>query len=248
MASGRFYGKPLVKILGKPLVIHVLDYVKRFSEALPGVEYYCLTDSAEIEDIVFEYGHEAVRSPSHLKNGTERLAYFSEGRQADIYINIQADEPALPDGLLLSLASSFSLYNDGHPDDCPLMGTVVVPSSDPILYNDRNTVKALVDTKSDAVYFSRSPIPHHRDGSTAFFYHLGLYAYNRAALLFYRDTPASSYEVSESLEQLRAIENGVKIHCLVADLPILPHSINTPEDVGIVENLLNKVRAPKANS
>ena len=231
--SSRFPGKPLALIGGKPLVQRVFE---RARSARRVSRLLVATDDERIQRAVLEFGGEAVMtSPDHA-SGTDRLAEVARQFPADIYVNIQGDEPLLDpadvDALVDCLASA------GRSD----MATLRESLTDADAANDPNVVKVVCDESGHALYFSRSCIPHpHRGtgmaGSEGTWYrHVGLYAYRGAFLQEFAAWGHGKLEGIEGLEQLRALERGRTIRVLQARGHYL--GVDAPEDVIAVERAL----------
>lgn len=220
-ASSRFPGKPLVDLLGKPMI----QWVYERSKAAPGIAaVYVATDDERIADAVRSFGGEVKLTSSAHPTGTDRLAEVAAGLSAEIIVNVQGDEPTLnPDCISQVVAPLLK-----HP---MLRMSTLRTRISPEEHTDPNVVKVVVDRRNMALYFSRLPLPYLRDGGmlTAAYKHIGIYAYRRDFLLGYARMEATPLEQSECLEQLRALENGYQIAAPLTEWN--PMSIDTPEDV-----------------
>ena len=229
--SSRFPGKPLALIDGKPMIQHV---VERAKEA--GADTIIVaTDDDRIKNVVEGFAKVCMTSPLH-QSGTERIAEViqTEKIAADtIVVNVQGDEPFIPAANIMQVAENLAAA-----PQCQ-MATLSTPINDVDDVFNPNVVKVLVNTHGESIYFSRSPIPFERDrmmadassADTALYKrHIGIYAYRAAYVSRYVSYEASALEQIESLEQLRAIWYGDKIHCAVAVAPP-PIGIDTPEDL-----------------
>ncbi|GMM67151.1 3-deoxy-manno-octulosonate cytidylyltransferase [Alteromonas sp. MTD1] len=229
--SSRFPGKPLALIDGKPMIQHV---VERAKEA--GADTIIVaTDDDRIKNVVEGFAKVCMTSPLH-QSGTERIAEViqTEKIAADtIVVNVQGDEPFIPAANIMQVAENLAAA-----PQCQ-MATLSTPINDVDDVFNPNVVKVLVNTHGESIYFSRSPIPFERDrmmadassADTALYKrHIGIYAYRAAYVSCYVSYEASALEQIESLEQLRAIWYGDKIHCAVAVAPP-PIGIDTPEDL-----------------
>jgi 3-deoxy-manno-octulosonate cytidylyltransferase (CMP-KDO synthetase) len=229
--SSRFPGKPLALIDGKPMIQHV---VERAKEA--GADTIIVaTDDDRIKNVVEGFAKVCMTSPLH-QSGTERIAEViqTEKIAADtIVVNVQGDEPFIPAANIMQVAENLAAA-----PQCQ-MATLSTPINDVDDVFNPNVVKVLVNTHGESIYFSRSPIPFERDrmmadalsADTALYKrHIGIYAYRAAYISRYVSYEASALEQIESLEQLRAIWYGDKIHCDVAVAPP-PIGIDTPEDL-----------------
>ncbi len=230
-ASTRFPGKALAEICGKPMVQWVYERT-----AASSVDQVCVaTDDSRILDAVKTFGGNAVMtSPSH-PSGTDRV--FEAAKKflpdAEVVINVQGDEPLIPSGIISKL-------NDLMKSVPSLeMATVAVPCPREAIASNPNVVKLVLDKDSNALYFSRSPIPFLREGgvSPAMLRHWGIYAFKMKSLDKFVSLPESSLEKCEKLEQLRALENGIKIRVVITDEPSI--GVDTPADL---EELLKYIR------
>jgi 3-deoxy-manno-octulosonate cytidylyltransferase (CMP-KDO synthetase) len=226
--STRFPGKPLVRLAGRPLVVHVLDACRRsgaFSEVLVA------TDDERIAAAVSEAGGTVERTAAHHPSGTDRVAEVAARLPAgvEVVVNVQGDEPLVHPEALRALAAAFE-------DEDVQMATLIRPLREEERGNP-HVVKALVDLRSDALLFTRADVPFSRDGAPATRWaHQGLYGYRRPTLLRLASLPRTPLERTEALEQLRALENGIRIRCVPT-----PHAsigVDTPEDLERAEALL----------
>jgi 3-deoxy-manno-octulosonate cytidylyltransferase (CMP-KDO synthetase) len=224
-ASTRLPGKPLLSDTGRPLIQHVVEaaaQARRISRVIVA------TDDTRIFQAVEAFGGHAVMTRGDHPSGTDRVAEVAAGLpDAGIIVNLQGDEPEVS-GHALDLVASL-LEDD---PDIP-MSTLATPIRDESMYRDPSCVKVVVGCTGRALYFSRAPIPHHRDGlpvagAAIAYLHLGLYAYRREFLLELATLPPSPLEQSEKLEQLRVLEAGYPIAVGFVDEPGV--GIDTPED------------------
>ncbi len=228
-ASTRFPGKPLHPIAGKPLVQHVWERCRQASLASGVV---VATDDDRIAAAARAFGAEVAMTSADHPSGTDRLAEVAARRpEATHFLNVQGDEPLINPALLDSLMAALR-------DDPTLpMITAASPLADGPESEDPNIVKAVMTSSGDALYFSRSRIPYARHSPALPCHrHLGVYGYSRAFLLRFVTWPASPLELTEGLEQLRALENGARIRLLVTndDSP----GVDTPEQARAVEHRL----------
>jgi len=225
-ASTRFPGKPLAPLLGKPL----LQWVYEAALSARNLdEILIATDDARIAEAGRSFGARvAFTRPDH-PSGTDRVAEVAEASEASIVINIQADEPLL-EGWMIDLLIPPLLAGEAE------MSSLMAPVYDLTAINDLNRVKVVVDKRGYALYFSRSPLPSlARD----FFYqHIGIYGYQRETLLALCRLEPSRLEISERLEQLRALENGYRIRMI--EVPQPTEGVDTPEDLARAEKLLKE--------
>jgi len=228
LASTRLPRKMLREIGGRPLIGIVYEAV-RASPLL--AEVIVATDSAEISDVCREHGWQArMTLPTH-RSGTERVHEVSNLVSADVYINVQGDEPLTRVEHIATLLGV--MENPGAQ-----VGTLMTPAAEVDIPNP-NAVKVVTDANGRALYFSRATIPYDRDGTRPrYFKHLGLYAYRKAALDRFVTLPESSLEKSERLEQLRFLENGMPI--FVGETPYDSVGVDTEEDLQRVIDILRK--------
>ncbi|HZX40541.1 MAG TPA: 3-deoxy-manno-octulosonate cytidylyltransferase [Myxococcaceae bacterium] len=226
--STRFPGKPLVLLAGRPLVVHVLEACRR-SGAFADVRV--ATDDERIAAAVADAGGAVERTAAHHRSGTERVAEVAARlpSEVEVVVNVQDDEPLVHPEALRALAGAFE-------DPSVEMATLVRPLRDAERSNP-NVVKALLDQRSDALYFSRADVPFARDGAVVERWaHQGLYGYRRMTLLRLASLGPTPLERAESLEQLRAVENGIRIRCVRTSHASI--GVDTPEDLARAEALL----------
>jgi 3-deoxy-manno-octulosonate cytidylyltransferase (CMP-KDO synthetase) len=191
------------------------------------------TDDERIARVAEQYGAEAVLTPPELPSGTDRVAYVAARRKEDYFLNIQGDEPVISPALIDAAAKALT------GDKTVRMSTVVVPLKSKKDWADPNVVKAVLALNGDALYFSRAPIPHSREGGfPAVYKHLGIYGYRRDWLLKMAKLKPTPLELTERLEQLRALENGISIRVAVGQGDSL--SVDVPADIKKVERFLKK--------
>lgn len=220
-ASTRLPGKPLLNIGSKPLIQWVYE-AARSCPALSDV--LVATDDQRIADAVSGFGGKAVMTRSDQPTGTDRLAEVARGLDADVIVNIQGDEPFIKPETIDAVVRPFA-------DDPKLqMSTACVVTRDETEAVDPNTVKVVLSSNGNALYFSRLPIPFSRDGGgVEYRIHLGLYAYRRVFLPLFASWPPTELEQAEKLEQLRVLEHGYAIRVVeVADRAM---GIDTPDDL-----------------
>jgi len=224
--SSRFEGKPLAKIAGKPMIQRVYE---RAQTAKYLDRLIVATDDERISQAAKDFGAEVqMTSPRH-NSGTERTAEVAKKIRAPIIINIQGDEPLLEGKMIDDLIESLQ-------DDTIPMATLITRVKDLGLLHDINIVKVIRDKEGFALYFSRSPLPF--KAPDYFLQHIGIYGYQKEFLLKFSKLPPSRLERIENLEQLRALEYGYKIR--VIETQSLTLSVDTPQDIIKVENLLKK--------
>jgi 3-deoxy-manno-octulosonate cytidylyltransferase (CMP-KDO synthetase) len=231
-ASTRFPGKPLALLGGKPMVQHVWE---RCRQSAAFSRIIVATEDARILDAVQGFGGEGVMTSPACATGTDRVAEVARALpDAAVLVNVQGDEPLVSPGALAELAELFDEGGDGAVQ----MATLVRPLREEERGNP-NVVKAVLAQNGDALYFSRADLPHLREGGTpaARFAHLGLYGYRRDTLLRLAGLPPTPLEESEKLEQLRALEHGLKIRCRITAFESAG-GVDSPGDLLRAEALL----------
>jgi len=238
-ASTRLPAKPLHPIAGKPLVQHVWE---RCAKA-KGIETVIVaTDDMRIAEAAFAFGAEVALTSTKHRSGTDRVAEVARKLKGFTHvINVQGDEPLVDPKVVSKLAST--MVSD-RTIQMITAASIFQPGDD---LTNPNMVKVVIDRSDDALYFSRSPIPFVRsDGVTPKFYrHQGLYGYTTKFLLEFVKWKPGILEQAESLEQLRALENGAKIRVIPAAHAAV--SVDTPEDVTAVESILNSSSSPSSS-
>lgn len=225
--STRLPGKPLRDILGKPMIQRVYEQVRKAS----GIDrIVVLTDDERIADAVLAFRGEALMTPLDCASGTDRIAWAARDWDVDAIINIQGDEPLIEPEAISKVARHLATA----PKD-PIV-TLATPATEADAA-DPNAVKVVLDRDNYALYFSRSAIPYQRRAGVATTWrHVGLYGYQLEALLELATLPPSPLELAESLEQLRALHNGLAIKVL--DINGASPGVDTEEDLRRVEELL----------
>ncbi len=229
-ASSRFPGKMLAPLAGKVLIQHVYEKAVRSKADMVMVA----TDHKLIFDAVTSFGGKAVMTAENHPSGTDRIAEAVKGLDFDTVINLQGDEPLIPVSVIDEL---IGMMNSDNSVD---MATVAVPGNREAL-SDPNKVKVVFGSDRTALYFSRSVIPFLREGGSdpGVYLHWGIYAYRKAALERFITLPPGRLENCEKLEQLRALENGIKIKMLLSNLETI--GVDTPEDLAEAEKKLSGV-------
>jgi 3-deoxy-manno-octulosonate cytidylyltransferase (CMP-KDO synthetase) len=203
-ASSRLPGKPLVLLAGKPMIVHVVERVRA---AAVFDHVWVATDDERVRDVVCAAGAEAYLTHSQHATGTERIAELAARLPPDAcVVNVQGDEPLVPPELLRAVVAA--LRDDS---DCELI-TAAYPSDDAAAFASPHVVKVVVDAAGMALYFSRAPIPSGAGG--CFLHHIGIYGFQRGALARFVSLPRGALEQREGLEQLRALEHGMRIRVL----------------------------------
>jgi len=231
LSSTRLPRKVLREIAGEPM----LAWVYRAARACPLLDQVLIaTDSEEVLAFALQHGLPAVFTPADCPSGTDRVHAVAESIPADIYVNIQGDEPMLRPEHIEALLKPFSSYE-------VQVSTLATPCA-PDQIGNPNAVKVVTAASGRALYFSRATIPYDRDrqGSVNYLKHLGIYAYRRAALERFPKLSPSALEAAEKLEQLRFLENGIDIH--VAQTPYDTVGVDTEEDLHRVERILESMQ------
>jgi 3-deoxy-manno-octulosonate cytidylyltransferase (CMP-KDO synthetase) len=227
--STRLPGKPLLPIAGRPMIEHVYT---RVAQARGLDRVVVLTDDERIARAVEAFGGEWEMTPADCASGTDRIAWAARHWGAAAVINIQGDEPLIDPEEVSRLAAHLA----AHPQD-PVV-TLATPAAAEEMANP-NAVKVVLARDGSALYFSRSAVPYPRgEGGAAPLKHLGVYGYQREALLRLADLAPTPLERSESLEQLRALENGIPIRVLIVDRASI--GVDTAEDLERVEKILTE--------
>lgn len=232
MASTRLPGKPLADIGGRPMIVHVADRA-----AASGVGRVAVaTDSGEVAEAVRAAGHEAVMTGGHHQSGSDRVfealeALDGQGR-ADVVVNLQGDLPLIDPALVGAALRPFA-------DPATDIATLGVRITQEAEKTDPNVVKIvgtpIGQARLRALYFTRATAPW---GEGPLYHHVGIYAYRREALARFVSLPASALEERERLEQLRALEAGMRIDVEIVDT--VPLGVDTPQDLERARAMLSK--------
>jgi 3-deoxy-D-manno-octulosonate cytidylyltransferase len=223
--SSRFPGKPLARIAGCSMIERVY---RQAEKAACFAEIIVATDDPRIRDEVIRFGGNAEMTDSRIKSGTERVWAVIENKEIAAVVNIQGDEPLIPDQLIRAVALalekdpvvSAARRNDSRED-----------------FLSRHVVKVVCDRDGRAIYFSRAPIPFSGEDSCAgFLQHIGIYGYSKEMLRAFVGGSASELERRENLEQLRFLFMGQPIRILLTDF--LSHGVDVPADIEKIERLL----------
>ena len=230
--SVRLPGKPLADLGGCTMI----ERVYRRASQSSAEKCVVATDDTRIADAVMAFGGDVVMTRDDHPSGTDRVQEICESLQLgaeDIVVNVQGDEPFLPVAVIEQVAGNLAEHSPAG------IATLCTRIQDERELFDPNTVKVVRNEREYALYFSRAPIPWHRrefaehrglPADTAYFRHLGVYAYRVETLSAYVDWPRAPAEEAESLEQLRALHHGVLIHCAQAAERV-PPGIDTPADL-----------------
>ncbi len=225
--STRMIGKPLHSLAGRPLIEHVYRRVERASSLSRVV---VLTDDDRIAEAIERFGGNYEMTPVDCASGTDRIAWAAREWEESAVVNVQGDEPLIDPAEIDRLAR----YLIDSPED--QMVTLAAPAGADEAA-DPNVVKVVVDSSGRALYFSRATIPYPKhEGYTRPLKHIGIYGYQREALVRLAELEPSPLERTESLEQLRALENGIGIRVLTTASAWV--GVDTIEDLERVEELL----------
>ena len=231
--STRLPGKPLVSLAGKPMIQRVYERARMAARASRVI---VATDDERIMKAVETFGGTARMTRPDHRTGTERVAEVAAHEKGDVFVNVQGDEP------LLDPVAVDAAINALLEEPVAAIATVATPIKTPADIMDPNVVKVVLDFEENGLYFSRAPIPWVRDTTSKIqvrhLKHLGLYVFQRDALLEYPTLPQGELERIEQLEQLRWLENGWKIRVAEVEHDVV--SVDVPEDVARVEKLLQK--------
>jgi 3-deoxy-manno-octulosonate cytidylyltransferase (CMP-KDO synthetase) len=244
-ASTRFPGKPLADIKGMPMIQRVYEQASKCSLLNHVV---VATDDRRIESAVKKFGGNVLMTSAKHQSGTDRCyeALRSTGKKFDAVINIQGDEPFISPAQISKVANCFSLPSSrrGAGGEVQL-ATLVMKIKNNHELSDNNIVKVVISKNKEALYFSRSVIPHYRGknmnkwlGLAAYYRHIGIYGYRADVLKEITSLKRSPLEMAESLEQLRWLENGYRISVEFTDQPSL--GIDTPADLARALKRLSK--------
>jgi 3-deoxy-manno-octulosonate cytidylyltransferase (CMP-KDO synthetase) len=217
----------------------MIEHVYRRASDARGVhEVIVATDDERIADAVTAFGGTVRMTRADHRTGTDRLAEVAAGLTCDVVVNVQGDLPLLDPSMVESVVAPL-LADPSLP-----MGTLCTAIRDAADYQNPNVVKVVRDARGNALYFSRAPIPFVRDAGAAAnsaggggaFKHIGLYAYRRTFIPIFAGLPSTPLELAESLEQLRALEHGYRIHAVLTNVESI--EVDTPEDLERVRRLV----------
>lgn len=228
--SSRLEGKPLIEVEGKPIIQWVYE---KAQQAKLADMIIVATDDERIFDCVKSFGGKVEMTSTEHKCGSDRIKEVVMRHPEISYIvNLQGDEP------LIKSESIDEVIKNVKFDDTADISTLIRKIT-PVEAENPNLVKCIKDINDFAMYFSRSKIPYERnEGKSEFFGHLGIYGYKREALIKMTEMPQTSYEMSESLEQLRALQNGMKIKVSIVDF--VPVGIDTKEDLEAFRQIISE--------
>ena len=240
-ASSRLPGKPLADLCGKPMIQRVYEQAKKSTLI---TDVIIATDDERIAAVVKSFGGKAQMTPVDIQSGSDRIALVAKSLQADFVVNVQGDEPLINPQLI---DQTIQALIDDHG---AVVSTAVKRTESPQDIFNFSIVKVVLDKNNHALYFSRSPIPHIRDAKkdsewfngTIFYKHFGLYVYRADFLQHYTTLPQSPLEKAEKLEQLRILEHGYTITCVLTEYESIP--VDTPEDLEKVAAHLKQTNIP----
>ncbi|KAF7822724.1 3-deoxy-manno-octulosonate cytidylyltransferase, mitochondrial [Senna tora] len=233
-ASSRFQGKPLVHILGKPMIQRTWERAK-LASTLDHV--VVATDDEKIADCCRQFGADVIMTSESCRNGTERCneALQKLEKKYDVVVNIQGDEPLIEPEIIDGVVKALQAAPDA-------VFSTAVTSLKPEDANDPNRVKCVVDNHGYAIYFSRGMIPFNKSGKVnpqfPYLLHLGIQSYDAKFLKIYPDLQPTPLQLEEDLEQLKVLENGYRMKVIKVDHEA--HGVDTPEDVGKIESLMRE--------
>lgn len=231
LSSSRLKEKMLADLDGAPLIVRTWQQAMKSRLASRVV---VATDSERIAGVLRDAGAEFVMTSPDAACGTDRIAEAAAVVGGDVFVNLQGDEPLI-DPATIDLAIE-PFFRQDPPPDCTTLVFPVGPGDRQVI-DDPHVVKAVLNAKGEALYFSRSPIPYRREllEETKFYRHIGLYAFRADVLRAFVSLPPSMLERAESLEQLRLLENGYRIQCIetTVDTP----GVNTGEELEEVRRL-----------
>lgn len=235
-ASTRLPGKPLLDICGKPLIQHVWETVSR-ARGLD--EVVVATDDARIAHAVQAFGGKVCMTSPDCRSGSDRVREVAASLAADVYVNVQGDEPLLE-------ASAIERLRDVFTEDASVQVATLCSRISEEQARSPHQVKVVRDHAGNALYFSRAPLPFVRESgeSTEFLGHVGIYAYRTDALRGFASLPFSPLERAEKLEQLRFLQAGIPVRVL--EVPPMGVGVDTPEDLERVRAVVKKRRRAEA--
>jgi len=230
--STRFPGKPLAKIKGKPMIVHVWE---RAAEVELLDDIIVATDNKEIYQTVINNQGKAKMTSDQHRSGTDRIAEVARNLDCDLIINIQGDEPLIKKEMIEKAVEPFYEYNRIK------MATLKKKIEKKEEIENPNVVKVVTDKQNNALYFSRAPLPFMNNKNREdlnIYKHIGLYVYSRDFLLEYTEMEPTLLEKTESLEQLRVLENGYQIKVIETSYETI--GVDRPEDIKAVEKILER--------
>jgi 3-deoxy-D-manno-octulosonate cytidylyltransferase len=231
LGATRFPRKMLAPIRGKSVILRTYE-----SAVKTGLfdEVVVVTDADEILAEIVSNGGKAIKSKREYESGTDRIAEVAESLQADIFVNVQGDEPFVQREPLAQLLQLFS----GEDGAKVQVGSLVQLLTEPDLIKDPNYVKVALDLANNALFFSRSVIPYQRNAAIdiPYYEHIGVYAFRKDALMRFTQLPMSPLETAEKIECLRFLENGIPMKMAISQY--MGVEIDMPEDIARAEQLM----------
>ena len=229
-SASRFPGKLMQDLGGKSVILRTYEATVE-TNLFSAV--YVVTDSEIISDEIKNHGGNVIMSQKVHESGSDRIAEAVHNVDCDIVVNVQGEEPFTE---RLGLQKVLSVFED-DPNEEIYLASLMVHITDAVEIQNPNSVKVIVDQRNFALYFSRSPIPFHRDKSieTKYFKHKGIYAFRKKALLDFTQLPMQMLEASEKIECIRYLEFGKKIKMVETDVQGI--EIDTPEDLERAKHL-----------
>ncbi|MCW3123527.1 MAG: 3-deoxy-manno-octulosonate cytidylyltransferase, partial [Flavipsychrobacter sp.] len=233
LGATRFPGKMLAPIKGKSVILRTYESAVRtglFDEVV------VVTDSDEILHEIVSHGGKAVKSKREYESGTDRIAEVAAGMEADVFVNVQGDEPFVQQAPLAQLLDLFKGTDGANVQ----VASLVQQLTDPDLIKDPNYVKVALALNGYALFFSRSVVPYPRDTkiNIPYYEHIGVYAFRKEALMSFTNWPMTPLEAAEKVECLRFLEHGVPMRMAITQY--MGVEIDTPEDVVRAEQLMEK--------
>lgn len=233
MASTRFPGKPLALLHGLPMIEHVFRRVRLCDEL---DEVYVATCDNEIRAVAERFGANVIMTSAAHERATDRVAEAVERIAADIVVMVQGDEPMITPGMI---AAALAPLRSEPSISCV---NLVHPIASQQEFTDPNTIKVVADAHGNALYFSRSPIPHvdFEPGITKAFKQVCVIPFTRECLQEFSQLPATSLERAESIDMLRLLEHGKRVR--LVETSIATHAVDTPDDLKLVESMMRDDR------
>ena len=232
LGATRFPSKLLAPLRGKSVILRTYESAKNttlFDEVI------VVTDSDEILFEITSHGGQAVKSKGFYESGTDRIAEIAEHMDADVFVNVQGDEPFVQKQPLEQLLHLFSGEEGKHVQ----VASLVQRLTNPALVQDHNYVKVALALNNDALFFSRSvlPYPRNKELEIPYYEHVGVYAFRKAALMDFTRWPMTPLESAEKVECLRFLEHGIPIRMAITQY--MGVEIDTPEDITRAEKLMD---------
>lgn len=227
--STRFEGKPLADICGKPMIWYVYNQVKKVKKFN---QIIVATDDERIEKVCKEYNMDVIMTSDTHKTPTDRVHEVSDRINADYYISINGDEPLIDPKTIEAIIPT-------KEEKDIYVSNIITTIKDPVEVVDFTNLKVVVNDKGEGIYISRSPVPYPK-GSMDCVYkkHVGVYAFNKKALDFYKNTERGMIEIIEDIDLLRYIENHIKVNFIDIDCSTL--SVDTPKDLDRIITIMKK--------